>query len=291
MQDLLAAADRGHLDVDGCPIAWARWTPVHPAQPVQPAQPAQPRPPIALVHGAGGHIGWWEAVIGPLTTAGHAVLALELSGHGGSGHRDAYGAEIWAREVLAVIRDIGGGPALLTGHSLGGRVAICAAAADPALVPRLVLVDSPVRRPGVDRPRMLPPRPGPRRIHATLEEAVRTFRLRPREPVADEALLGRVAAAAFAKHEGEGGWSLRTDLSVFGRISDEVIADALARYTHPLTLIYGTRSTVVDGAGRDFLMEAHAGRTELVGIEGHHHLTLDQGADVAAVIAERWALL
>jgi pimeloyl-ACP methyl ester carboxylesterase len=285
VQDLLAAAERGHLDVDGCPIAWARWTPA------QPAQPAQPRPPIVLVHGAGAHIGWWEAVIGPLTTAGHAVVALELSGHGGSGRRDVYGPEIWAREVLAVMRDVGGGPALLTGHSLGGRVVICAAAADPALAPRLVLVDAPVRRPGAVRPRVLPARPGPRRVHPTLEEAVRTFRLRPREPVVDGALLGRVAAAAFAEHEGEGGWSLRVDLSVFGRIPDEVIADALARYPHPLTLIYGTRSTVVDGAGRDFLVEAHAGRTELVEMEGHHHLTLDQGAEVAEVIAERWALL
>ncbi|HEY3771598.1 MAG TPA: alpha/beta hydrolase [Solirubrobacteraceae bacterium] len=280
MQDLPAAAERGHLDVDGCPIAWARWTA---------PQPRSPTPPIVLVHGAGAHLGWWEAVIRPLREAGHTVVALELSGHGASGHRDTYTAQTWAHEVIATIRDVAGGPSLLVGHSLGGRVSICAAAADPGLVPALVLVDAPVRRPGGPdpRPRVLPSRPLPRRIHATLDEAVATFRLRPREPVADTALLRRIAAAAFSQQDG--GWSLRADLSVFGRIPDEVLADALAHYGGPITLIYGTHSKVVDRAGREFLADAHAGPTELVAIEGHHHLTLDQGAEVASLIAQRSA--
>lgn len=132
--------------------------------------------------------------------------------------------------MRAVIRDQAPtSTALLVGHSLGGRVAICAAAAEPALVPWLVLVDAPVRRPGDARPRTLPGRTPTRRTHATLEQAVQTFRLRPREPVADAALLRRVAAAAFAEHEQNGGWSLRADLSVFSQIPDELLADALAR--------------------------------------------------------------
>jgi pimeloyl-ACP methyl ester carboxylesterase len=278
VQDLLAAAQRGHTDVDGCSIAWARW----------PAPgPRALTPPIVLVHGAGAHLGWWEAVVGPLTQAGHTVVALELSGHGASGHREAYGAEVWSFEVIATIRDVARGPVLLVGHSLGGRVSICAAAADPVLVPALVLVDAPVRRPGDPRPRGLPSRSLPRRAHATLDDAVATFRLRPREPVADAALLRRIAVAAFS--EQGGGWALRADLSVFGRISDELLAGALARYGGPVTLIYGTHSKVVDRAGREFLVDAHSGPTEVVAIEGHHHLTLDQGAEVASLIAERCA--
>jgi pimeloyl-ACP methyl ester carboxylesterase len=282
VRDLLAAAERGHLDVDGCAIAWARWVS---SGPRDLSDPSDRRPPIVLVHGAGAHLGWWEAVIGPLHAQGRRVVALELSGHGASGHRTAYSAETWAHEVLSVIGEVAGGPALLVGHSLGGRVAVCAAGADPLLVPRLVLVDSPVRRPGGPRPPVLPSRRLPRRAHATLEEAVRTFRLRPREPVADAALLRRVATAAFA--EQAEGWSLRADLSVFGRIPDELLATALRRYGGPITLIYGTRSAVVDEAGRSFLIEAHGGPTELVAIEGHHHLTLDQGAEVAEAIAAR----
>ena len=285
MQDLLATAERGHLDVDGCAIAWARW---------EGGEPTTPGPPIVLVHGAGAHLGWWDAVIRPLHDQGHHVVALELSGHGGSGHRDAYDARTWAHEVLSVIGKVAGAPALLVGHSLGGRVAICAAAADPTLVPRLVLVDAPVRRPAVRHPGG--PRPGgptsrplPRRTHATLDQAVHSFRLRPREPVADTALLHRIAAAAFK--EQTDGWSLRADLSVFGRIPDEVLAAALNAYAGPITLIYGTRSSVVDQPGREFLVEAHAGPTELVAIAGYHHLTLDQGGEVAKVITARQARL
>ena len=238
-----------------------------------------------LVHGAGAHLGWWEAVVRPLIAEGQSVVALELSGHGGSGHRAGYDADVWSREVLTVIRDVAGGPSLLVGHSLGGRVAICAAATDPALVPGLVLVDAPVRRPGKPRPRVLPRRPLPRRRHQTLQEAVATFRLRPREPVADAALLHRIAAAAFEEHLE--GWTLRADLSVFSRIPDERLVVALRSYTASVTLIYGTHSTVVNREAREFLVEAHHGPTELVPIEGHHHLTLDQGAYVAALIAER----
>jgi pimeloyl-ACP methyl ester carboxylesterase len=238
-----------------------------------------------LVHGAGAHLGWWEAVIRPLITTNHTVVALELSGHGNSGHRHAYSAEIWSDEVLATITDVAGGPALLVGHSLGGRVSICAAAAGPSLVPRLVLVDAPVRRPGGPRPRVLAQRPLPRRVHASLDQAVETFRLRPREPVADTALLRRIAQAAFS--EQHGGWSLRADLSVFSRIPDEQLAAALNDYRGPITLICGTHSTVVDGPGRDFLAESHQGPTEIIAIEGQHHLTLDQGPRIAALIAER----
>jgi pimeloyl-ACP methyl ester carboxylesterase len=281
VQDLLATADRGHLEVDGCPIAWARWT----ASASAPASTAAT--PIVLVHGAGAHLGWWEAVIRQLTATDHTVVALELSGHGDSGHRTRYAAETWSDEVLAVIREVARAPALLVGHSLGGRVAICAAAADPERVPRLVLVDAPVRRPGAPRPRALPQRPLPRRTHATLEHAVETFRLRPREPVTDTALLRRIAEAAFSRHDG--GWSLKADLSVFSRIPDELLAAALNDYPGPITLIYGTRSTVISQPGREFLVEAHRGPTELVCIEGHHHLTIDQGTQIAALIAERHA--
>jgi pimeloyl-ACP methyl ester carboxylesterase len=282
VQELLAAAERGHLDVDGCPIAWARWAP---------SSAVGRGVPIALVHGAGAHLGWWEAVIGPLRAAGHDVLALELSGHGASAHRQHYGAGVWAREVLAVLRRLADGPVLLVGHSLGGRVAVCAAAADPALAPRLVLIDAPVRQPGAIRskPRALRSRPLPRHVHPTLEQAIATFRLRPREPVADEALLRRVAAAAFVEH-GDG-WALRADLAVFARIPDTVLAAALGRYPGPITLVHGTYSTVTDADGLAFLAEAHGGPTEVVAVEGHHHLTLDQGAEVAAHIAERWALI
>ena len=265
---------RGRLDVDGCPIAWAKWAP-----------DAAAGAPILLVHGAGGHLGWWDAVVTAVTAAGHTVIAVEPSGHGDSGHRHDYSGGQWAREIVAVVESVAEGPVLLVGHSLGGRTAILAAALRPELVPRLVVVDAALAPPGGPRRRAIPPRLGPRRVHPTLPAAVDAFRLRPREPVSNSELLARVAAGAYRPIDG--GWTLKADLGVFNRVSDEEIAAALAAVDAPLTFVYGTHSTVSDPEGRAFLVWAHAGPTELVALEGHHHLTFDQGRRLAGLIAER----
>jgi pimeloyl-ACP methyl ester carboxylesterase len=270
------APDRtGRLTVEGCEIAWAQWG-------------SGAQVPIVLVHGASAHIGWWDAVIASLVASGRRVVALEGSGHGDSGHRDAYSGTLWAQEVIAVTREVAAGPSLLVGHSLGGRISILAGAREPSLFPRVVLVDAPVRRPG-DEGRMPRPRRSQPRVHETLQDAVDAFRLRPREPVADAALLARVAAGAFKPRPG--GWTLKADLGVFHRVTDLELADALGALTQPLTLVYGTMSAVVDADRVAYLREAHPGQTDVVALEGHHHLTFDRGAEVAQVIAERWALL
>jgi pimeloyl-ACP methyl ester carboxylesterase len=266
--------ETGELRVDGCPIAWARWGPAG-------------DPPVVLVHGASASIGWWDAVIAPLARAGRHLVGLELSGHAGSGHREDYTGAQWAREVVAVADQVAGGPALLAGHSLGGRVAVLAAAqGGPGRFPRLVLVDAPIRRPGGAMRPPVPPRRSTPRVHPTLEEAVAAFRLRPREPVADRELLTRVAANAYAPHPD--GWRLKADLRVFGRITDEELASALAAVGVPVTLVWGTHSAMSSPDLRAYLTETHPGATDLVELDGHHHLTLDQGAEVAAVIQSRW---
>ncbi|MEZ4290203.1 MAG: alpha/beta fold hydrolase [Myxococcota bacterium] len=57
--------------------------------------------------------------------AATAVAALDLSGHGDSGHRERYSLEGWTREVMAVARHAGiDGPPVLVGHSMGGFVTI-----------------------------------------------------------------------------------------------------------------------------------------------------------------------
>ena len=43
---------------------------------------------IVLVHGGAAHARWWDH-IAPLLATGHMVVALDLSGHGDSGRREA----------------------------------------------------------------------------------------------------------------------------------------------------------------------------------------------------------
>jgi pimeloyl-ACP methyl ester carboxylesterase len=266
----VAPSDSGQLLVDECSIAWAAWG-------------EDGAPVVVLVHGAGAHMGWWDAVIAELTPS-FRVIALDLSGNGDSAARADYGGEGWAEEVLAVARQVGGARVLLVGHSLGGRISILAAARGPETVRGLVLVDSPIRRPGTEsRPRFVPNSSG--RRYQTLEEAAAAFHLKPPEPILNHDLLRRVAAGAY--RSSDDGWTLKSDPNVYGRIDDEAVADGLHEISAPITMVYGGRSVSLDEDGREFLVDAHPGPTELVCIdEGFHHLTFDYGPEVAEAIRE-----
>jgi hypothetical protein len=50
-------------------------------------------------------------------------------------------------------------------------------------------------------------------------------------------------------------------------------------------------SEVIDADRVAYLVETHAGATDVVALEGHHRLTFDRAGEVAPVIAERWAPL
>jgi pimeloyl-ACP methyl ester carboxylesterase len=105
-------------------------------------------PSVVLLHGGAAHARWW-AHLGPLLAAGgrQNVVAPDPSGHGDSGWRERYGLELWAGEALAVAADAGMAEPVLVGHSLGGFVAMAAAAAEGERLAGTVLVDSPVWRP------------------------------------------------------------------------------------------------------------------------------------------------
>lgn len=285
MQFTRAPSHTGRLNVGGCEIAYATWIPSASPTPATPPAGEPGGMAIVLVHGAGAHMGWWDEVIDILGPA-HRLVALDLSGHGDSGWRDGYTGQIWAQEVTAVAAEVSAGPCLVAGHSLGGRVAIVAAARAPDCLRGPVLVDAPVRRPGQRRSRLFVG--GPRRGYDTLQAALDKFVLHPPEPVANQDLLGRIAPACYRQVEGR--WMRKVDAGVFGRIDDETIAACLGEIDAPLTLVYGEHSSFLDEDGLAFLQEAHAGPTELLRVEGgHHHLMLDHAPAVAEAIAEHWS--
>jgi pimeloyl-ACP methyl ester carboxylesterase len=265
----IAPSEAGRSVVDGCPIAYAVWG-------------DRANLPVVLVHGAGAHMGWWDAVIQELLPH-HHVIALDLSGNGDSGWREDYSGRQWAGEVLAITRTIGGGPALLVGHSLGGRVSIVAGACEPDIVLGLVLVDAPIRRPDPQtRPRFQPK--APRRRYQSLAHAVESFHLLPSEPIRNQELLRRVAVHAFRRLDD--GWGLKADGHVYGRIDDRDLAECVAQITAPITIVYGGRSRSLDVDGRSFLSESHPGHTTFVRLdEGFHHLTFDYAPELAETIA------
>ncbi|BDG05093.1 alpha/beta fold hydrolase [Anaeromyxobacter oryzae] len=101
-------------------------------------------PPIVLVHGLGGALQNWLCVAPRLRAHGR-VLALDLAGHGRTPSRGRT-ARVGANRLLLdrFLAVVAGAPAVVIGNSMGGYLALAEAAAEPARVSALVLVDAAV---------------------------------------------------------------------------------------------------------------------------------------------------
>jgi pimeloyl-ACP methyl ester carboxylesterase len=97
--------------------------------------------PVVLVHGIASSIYSWADVI-PALAQRHDVVALDLPGFGGSEVPPSFPGERFVAVLRGFLDGLGLERPALVGHSLGGAVVSAFAAADPARVDRLVLVDS-----------------------------------------------------------------------------------------------------------------------------------------------------
>lgn len=102
---------------------------------------------VVCIHGIAQHGGVFAPLGGRLAPGGHSVVAVDLRGHGESGHEPPWSAETHAGDVVETLRAEGIRSAALVGHSFGARVAATIAAAEGGLVERLALLDPGLRLP------------------------------------------------------------------------------------------------------------------------------------------------
>jgi 3-oxoadipate enol-lactonase len=98
-------------------------------------------PPVLLVHGwtVTADLNWW-AQYGPLARAGYRVIAVDHRGHGrGIRALENFDLEDCADDAIAVLRQLGTGPALIAGYSMGGPITMLAARRHPESVRGVVL--------------------------------------------------------------------------------------------------------------------------------------------------------
>jgi pimeloyl-ACP methyl ester carboxylesterase len=97
-------------------------------------------PPLVILHGLFGSARNWATVAKRLATA-RRVLALDLRNHGASPWTPGMDYPDMARDVARFVASHALGPVEVIGHSMGGKVAMCLALAEPALVRRPIVVD------------------------------------------------------------------------------------------------------------------------------------------------------
>lgn len=93
-------------------------------------------PLIVLSHGIGDRRQAFRFLVPELVRAGFRVAAADMRGHGESsmGEWKSISRTDVAGDLVALIRHLGGGPAVIVGHSLSGGAATIAAATAPDLV-------------------------------------------------------------------------------------------------------------------------------------------------------------
>ena len=106
-------------------------------------KPFDPALPVVMfIHGAQHDHSVWCLQSRYLAHHGHAVLAIDLPGHGRSAGPPLASVEAMAGWVVAVQDAAGVRSAALVGHSMGSLIALEVAGTQPARVSRLALVGS-----------------------------------------------------------------------------------------------------------------------------------------------------
>ena len=263
-------AEAGSVEVEGCSIHYLQWG-------------EHGKPGLVLVHGGAAHAHWWS-FIAPQLAHQHRVVALDLSGHGESGRREAYPRETWAREVMAVAEDAGlTQPPILVGHSMGGFVCITAASRYGDRLAGAVILDSPVRRPDPEAEEGARGRAfrNPK-TYATAEEALQHYRLVPEQPCENRFIVDYVARHSLRRTEA--GWTWKFDPEIFRRVTPRAIHEILPTVRCRVALFRAEYGLVTPDIGAYMyeLLDRNAAVVEIP--QAHHHLMLDQPLALIAAL-------
>lgn len=253
------------VDVDGVTVRYEAWG-------------APGAPVIVLVHGGAAHSGWWQH-LAPHLSARHRVLAINLSGHGGSGTRTEYTMAAWAGEVMAVALAEGDPRPLVVGHSMGGLVTLTTAHLHGERLRGAVVIDPPEE---VIHGRTVPglAEIPARRHYPTREDAARRFRAKPVDPARLEFVSEHVAHGSVLK--AAEGWTWRFDRLVtrHGLLPDSALSPPVC----PLVLITGERGLLTRTEIAD-LADLLGGVPIFEIPDAGHHVMLDQPMALLGTIA------
>ena len=233
---------------------------------------------LVFVHGGGAHAHWWTHIAATFATE-FRVLALDLSGHGDSDHREQYTIEQWTEEVCAVA-DAGGieGRPVVVGHSMGGFVTIATAALHADHFTGVIICDSPVTEPDPEVESFrLKQAFGQPRTYASAEEARARFRTVPPQHHYLDHVMDHVAARSM--REVDGGVQWKFDRRIFEQFAGGMRGIArpyLSQVRCRLALLRSEHGLVTPDIGAS-MYEALGRVAPVIELpEAGHHAMLDQ---------------
>ena len=233
---------------------------------------------LVFVHGGGAHSHWWTHVAATFAEE-FRVIALDLSGHGDSTHREQYTLEQWTDEVIAVA-EAGriSGPPVVIGHSMGGFVTIATAARHANRLSGVIVCDSPVTEPDPEIGAYhLREAFGQPRTYESVEEAVARFRTVPAQPHYLDYVMDHVARRSLKPVDDGFQWKFdRRIFEQFGAGMRSIALPYLDDVTCRLAVLKSEYGLVTDDIGAS--MYDQLGRvTPIIEIpEAGHHAMLDQ---------------
>ncbi|MDX6719521.1 MAG: 2-succinyl-6-hydroxy-2,4-cyclohexadiene-carboxylate synthase [Solirubrobacteraceae bacterium] len=234
--------------------------------------------PLLLLHGFTQTGRGWDEVVRHLAGETYRPLAPDLRGHGAAGSRRPVDMASCVRDVVA----LAAGDFALAGYSMGGRIALHVALADPGRVKRLVLVSTTA---GIEDPT--------RRAERRASDAVLAAWMQRRTiaEVADRwgaqpLFAGQspeVAAAARADRLSNRPEHLAAALRGIGTGAMAPLWERLGELEMPVAVLAGERDEKFVALGRR-LADALPRATLTVVPGAGHALTLEAPAAVAAAI-------
>ena len=97
-------------------------------------------PPLVILHGLFGRRRNWQAIQKQLARK-HRVITADLRNHGDSPWDDDMTYPAMASDIGKLVQDLDAGPAIVVGHSMGGKAAMSLALSNPDIIASLVVID------------------------------------------------------------------------------------------------------------------------------------------------------
>ncbi|WP_184716528.1 alpha/beta hydrolase [Caulobacter sp.] len=256
---------RSTFDVEGANIELLTWGEVG-------------KPGLLFLHGNGAHADWWS-FIAPFFAKDWRVAAISWSGMGGSDWREAYSAELFAKEIFAAVDaaqlEAGGVKPIVVGHSFGGFPTLYCAARHPERLRGAILADTSIQPPH-KRWKGPPPRSGlGNRVYATMEDALTRFRLAPPQPCENLYIADYIARRSLK--ELEGGWTWKFDPDLWHNFRMPDLGLLLPEIACPAAMLWGERSGLMGPETLNYMLEQMPDEVLLLPLpDADHHVMIDQ---------------